>query len=46
MREWNAIFANPAMIVAASDRLVHHAAILVFNAERYRKRTAAALSEG
>jgi DNA replication protein DnaC len=43
--EWNAIFPNAAMTVAAIDRLVHHATILEFNTESYRKRTAAALAE-
>jgi DNA replication protein DnaC len=38
--EWNQIFPDPAMTVAAIDRLVHHATILEFNAESYRRRTA------
>jgi hypothetical protein len=29
------------MTIAAVDRLVHHATILEFNAESYRRRTAA-----
>ena len=40
--EWDKIFPNAAMTVAAIDRLVHHATILEFNTESYRKRTAAA----
>lgn len=43
--EWGTIFPNPAMTVAAIDRLVHHATILEFNAESYRKRRAANLAE-
>ena len=44
--EWNLIFPNAAMTVAAIDRLVHHATILEFNTESYRKRTAAAQAAG
>ena len=43
--EWDKIFPNPAMTVAAIDRLVHHATILKFNAESYRRRTAAKQAE-
>ena len=43
--EWDKIFPNPAMTVAAIDRLVHHATILEFNAESYRRRTAAKKAE-
>jgi DNA replication protein DnaC len=39
--EWDKIFPDPAMTVAAIDRLVHHATILEFNAESYRRRAAA-----
>ena len=35
------IFPNAAMTVAAIDRLVHHATILEFNTESYRRRSAA-----
>jgi DNA replication protein DnaC len=35
--EWDSIFANSAMTVAAIDRLVHHATILEVVAESYRK---------
>ena len=40
--EWNQIFPEPAMTVAAIDRLVHHATILELNTESYRRRTALA----
>ena len=39
---WDAIFPDPAMTVAAIDRLVHHAIILEINTESYRRREAAA----
>jgi len=39
---WNDIFPDPAMTVAAIDRLVHHAIILEMNTESYRRRTAEA----
>ena len=39
--QWDNIFPDEAMTVAAIDRLVHHATILEFNAESYRRRTAA-----
>ncbi len=38
--QWNEIFFDPAMTLAAIDRLVHHATILEMNAESYRRRTA------
>jgi len=38
--EWNQVFPEPAMTVAAIDRLVHHATILELNVESYRRRTA------
>jgi hypothetical protein len=37
--------ADPAMTVAAIDRLVYHATILEFNTESYRRRTALAAAE-
>ncbi|CBS89206.1 IS21-like element ISAli13 family helper ATPase IstB [Azospirillum lipoferum] len=37
---WDQVFPDPAMCVAAIDRLVHHAVILEMNGESYRKRTA------
>jgi DNA replication protein DnaC len=42
---WEQIFPDPAMTVAAIDRLVHHATILEFNTESYRRRTALAAAE-
>ena len=38
--EWNRIFPDAAMTLAAVDRLVHHATILELNVESYRRRTA------
>lgn len=38
---WDAIFPDPAMTVAAVDRLVHHAIILEMNTDSYRRRSAA-----
>ena len=38
--EWNQVFPEPAMTVAAIDRLVHHATILELNVESYRRRAA------
>ena len=40
--DWESIFADKTMTVAAIDRLVHHATILEFGSESYRKRAAAA----
>ena len=37
---WDEIFPDPAMTVAAIDRLVHHATILELNTESYRRRAA------
>jgi DNA replication protein DnaC len=37
---WDAIFPDPAMTVAAIDRLVHHAIILEMNIDSYRRKTA------
>ena len=39
---WNDIFPDPAMTVAAIDRLVHHAIILEMNTDSYRRRSAEA----
>ena len=44
--EWNRIFPDPAMTLAAVDRLVHHATIFELNVESYRRRTAAARRRG
>ena len=38
--EWNKIFPDPAMTLAAVDRLVHHATIFELNVESYRQRSA------
>jgi len=38
--EWNQIFPDPAMTVAAIDRRVHHATILELNTESYRRHSA------
>jgi DNA replication protein DnaC len=37
---WEGIFPEPAMTVAAIDRLVHHATIFELNVESYRRRAA------
>ena len=38
--EWDSVFPDKAMTVAAIDRLVHHATIVEMNVESYRRRTA------
>jgi len=38
--EWGKVFPDPAMTLAAIDRLVHHATILEMNVESYRRRAA------
>jgi DNA replication protein DnaC len=38
--EWGRIFPDPAMTLAAVDRLVHHATIFEMNVDSYRRRTA------
>jgi len=38
--EWGRIFPDPAMTLAAVDRLVHHATIFELNVESYRRRAA------
>jgi len=38
--EWDKIFPDQAMTLAAIDRLVHHATILEMNVESYRRRAA------
>jgi DNA replication protein DnaC len=38
---WDRVFPDPAVTVAAIDRLVHHATILEMNADSYRRREAA-----
>jgi DNA replication protein DnaC len=37
---WDSVFPDPAMTVAAIDRLVHHATIFELNVESYRRRAA------
>jgi DNA replication protein DnaC len=44
--QWNEVFVEPAMTVAAVDRLVHHSTILELNVESYRRRSAQAASGG
>ena len=39
--EWGKVFQDPAMTLAAVDRLVHHATIFEMNVESYRRRVAA-----
>jgi DNA replication protein DnaC len=38
--QWGEVFVEPAMTLAAVDRLVHHSTILEMNVESYRRRTA------
>ena len=38
--EWGKVFPDPAMTLAAVDRLVHHATILEMNVESFRRRAA------
>ncbi|MCP4380503.1 MAG: ATP-binding protein, partial [Hyphomicrobiales bacterium] len=38
--QWEKVFPDPAMTLAAVDRLVHHATILEMNVESYRRREA------
>jgi len=40
--EWGKIFQDPAMTLAAVDRLVHHATIFEMNVDSYRRREALA----
>ena len=44
--EWGNVFPDPAMTVAAADRLVHHSTILEMNVESYRRRAAASRKKG
>lgn len=41
-RDWDRIFADTTMTVAAIDRLVHHATIIEVEADSYRKKVAQA----
>ena len=38
--EWDKIFTDPSMTVAAIDRVVHHSVIIEIQADSYRKRQA------
>ncbi len=38
--DWGKVFPDPAMTLAAVDRLVHHATIFEMNVESYRRRVA------
>ena len=38
--EWGKIFPDPAMTLAAVDRLVHHATLFELNVDSYRRRAA------
>lgn len=38
--QWGDVFVEPAMTLAAVDRLVHHSTILEMNVESYRRRSA------
>jgi DNA replication protein DnaC len=38
--QWSDVFVDPAMTLAAIDRLVHHATILEMNDESHRRRSA------
>ena len=40
--QWSEVFVDPAMTLAAVDRLVHHSTILEMNVESYRRRAAQA----
>ena len=42
--QWDAIFTDSMMTVAAVDRLVHHALIIEIHSESYRKQAAPARS--
>lgn len=41
--QWGEVFVDPAMTIAAVDRLVHHSTILEMNVESYRRRSAQAM---
>jgi DNA replication protein DnaC len=38
--EWNKVFPDPAMTIAAVDRLVHHAVVVEMNVDSYRQKAA------
>ena len=39
-KDWGNVFPDPAMAVAAIDRLVHHSVSFEMNVESYRRRAA------
>lgn len=44
--EWGKIFPDPAMTIAAIDRLVHHATIFEMNVDSYRQKAAIKKTQG
>jgi DNA replication protein DnaC len=44
--EWGKVFPDPAMTLAAIDRLVHHSTIFEMNVESYRRREAVERKRG
>ena len=44
--EWGKIFPDPAMTLAAVDRLVHHASIFELNVDSYRRKAALEIKRG
>ena len=44
--EWGKVFPDPAMTLAAVDRLVHHATIFELNVDSYRRRAAIERKQG
>ena len=38
--EWSKVFPDPAMTIAAIDRLIHHSVVVEMNVESYRRRAA------
>ena len=45
-RQWEKVFPDPAMTLAAVDRLVHHATIFEMNVESFRRKTAVERKQG
>lgn len=44
--QWDKVFPDPAMTIAAVDRLVHHSTLFELNVESYRRRTAIETKRG
>ena len=44
--QWEKVFPDPAMTLAAVDRLVHHATIFEMNVESFRRKTAVERKHG